>query len=55
MTQGLFIARKKQKYPPPKKPLKTPSEFNISKYRTYRNIYNATIGKSKKSFYEEIL
>jgi hypothetical protein len=54
MTQGLFIARKNKNILH-KKALKTPSDFNISKYRTYRNIYNATIRKSKKSFYEENL
>jgi hypothetical protein len=48
MTQSLFKARKTKSilY---KKALKTPTEANVIKYRTYRNIYNSTIRKSKKS------
>jgi hypothetical protein len=53
VTQGLFIARKNKNILH-KKSLETSSEFNISKYCTYINIYNTTIRKVTNLFMKKI-
>jgi hypothetical protein len=51
MTKGLLTSRR-QKNLLYKTQLTSPTLDNISHYRTYRNIYNSLLRKSKKLYYE---
>jgi hypothetical protein len=54
MTKGLLTSRR-QKNLLYKTQLTSPTLDNISHYRTYRNIYNSLLRKSKKLYYETSL
>ena len=51
MTSGLLISRK-NKNKLHKKSIASPTEFNISNYKKFRNIYNLLLRKSKIMYYE---
>jgi Reverse transcriptase (RNA-dependent DNA polymerase) len=54
MTAGLLVSRRRKNvlY---KKQLVSPSPNNVNKYKTYRNIYNSVLRRSKKMYFEESL
>jgi hypothetical protein len=54
MTSALLVSRRRKNHLF-KMEIANPSHFNVNSYRTYRNIYNAVIRKSKKMYYEDIL
>ena len=51
MTKGLLTSRL-QKNKLHKIAIKEPTSSNLNAYKTYRNIFNATLRKSKKLYYE---
>jgi hypothetical protein len=54
MTAGLLISRRK-KNSLFKKQLVSPTPEHIEHFKSYRNIYNAVLRKSKKMYYEETI
>ena len=51
MTAGLLVSRK-NKLNLHKKSITEPSETNLSRYKTYRNLYNKLIRASKKMYFD---
>jgi hypothetical protein len=54
MTAGLLVSRR-QKNKLFKKQIAHPTNDNVNHFRIYRNIYNSTLRKSKKLFYESTI
>ncbi len=54
MTPGLLVS-KNHKGRLHKKALTHPTENNIAKYKSYRNLYNSTVKKSKKMYFTDNL
>ena len=52
LTKGLLISRK-NKLELHKLLLQSPTDFNITKYKQYRNIYATILRKSKQMYYEK--
>ena len=54
LTKGLLISGK-NKLELHKLLLQSPTDFNITKYKQYRNIYATILRKSKQMYYEKTL
>jgi len=54
MTQGLLTSRR-TKNSLHKQSLLNPTDFNVSYYKTYRNLYNSLVRKSRTSYYHDNL
>jgi hypothetical protein len=54
MTLGVMISRRRKNYLF-KKQLSNPTTDNINLFRSYRNIYNSVLRKSKKLHYEHVI
>ncbi len=54
VTPGLLISRR-SKTTLHTISIKEPTQYNISKYKTYRNLYNSTIRNSKRLYFQQKL
>jgi hypothetical protein len=54
MTKGLLISRRRKNYLFSKQ-IVNPTPSNVMTFKTYRNIYNSLLRKSKKLYFENVL